>query len=156
MRYHIIFSLVGVLACQLLLAQENTVAGGGNGTGAGGSSSFSIGQIDYINASGTNGSINQGVQQPLEFYTMGVNSEPQIQLQAYPNPTNDICWLVVDQVNFDGLSIQLHTTDGKLLQEQLINSTSTELNFSNFSSGIYNLQVYHQKQIIKTFKIVKP
>ncbi|MHC1706606.1 MAG: T9SS type A sorting domain-containing protein [Bacteroidales bacterium] len=47
-----------------LLAQQGNVAAGGLATGAGGSASYSIGQMDYLSATGTGGSLIQGLQQP--------------------------------------------------------------------------------------------
>ncbi len=47
-----------------LMAQQGNVAAGGQAVGAGGSVSYSIGQVNYLSASGTGGSLNQGLQQP--------------------------------------------------------------------------------------------
>ncbi len=47
-----------------LIAQQGNVAAGGVATGTGGSVSYSIGQVDYLSASGSNGYINQGLQHP--------------------------------------------------------------------------------------------
>lgn len=47
-----------------LIAQQGNVAAGGVATGTGGSVSYSIGQVDYLSAFGTNGAINQGLQHP--------------------------------------------------------------------------------------------
>ncbi|MCX6272178.1 MAG: carboxypeptidase-like regulatory domain-containing protein [Bacteroidetes bacterium] len=47
-----------------LLAQQGFVSTGGQATGAGGTVSFSIGQVDYLSAAGNNGTIIQGLQQP--------------------------------------------------------------------------------------------
>ena len=49
-----------------IYAQESTVASGGNGTGEGGSVSYSLGQVSYSSNSGSNGSITEGVQQPYD------------------------------------------------------------------------------------------
>ncbi|MFT6166260.1 MAG: hypothetical protein ACJASF_000946 [Vicingaceae bacterium] len=37
--------------------QESTIAAGGDATGAGGSSSYTAGQVVYTTATGTNGSV---------------------------------------------------------------------------------------------------
>ncbi len=51
-------------------AQESIVASGGEATGTGGSSSYSIGQVSYTSNQGTGGSVEQGVQQPFEIYAV--------------------------------------------------------------------------------------
>lgn len=53
-----------------LLAQQGNVTAGGVATGAGGSASYSIGQLDYLSASGSGGSLNQGLQQPNGGYSL--------------------------------------------------------------------------------------
>lgn len=56
---------VAVLSATLgVSAQQAILAAGGEATGAGGTVSFSVGQIDYIEATGGGGKANQGVQQP--------------------------------------------------------------------------------------------
>lgn len=57
-------------ACALALighasiAQQNTVAAGGEATGTGGTVSFSVGQLDAFTATGSGGTAQHGVQQP--------------------------------------------------------------------------------------------
>lgn len=53
-----------------LYAQQNIVASGGQATGAGGTVSYSIGQMDYISVTGAGGSITQGVQQVDSKHTL--------------------------------------------------------------------------------------
>ncbi|MGB4204111.1 MAG: T9SS type A sorting domain-containing protein [Bacteroidales bacterium] len=53
----LIFSAIAIVA------QQGIVAAGGDATGAGGSMSYSIGQIDYLAYTSAQGSINPGVQQ---------------------------------------------------------------------------------------------
>ncbi len=55
------FLLLGLGGLQ---AQENTIATGGEATGAGRTASYSVGQVVYTTATGANGSVAQGVQQP--------------------------------------------------------------------------------------------
>jgi hypothetical protein len=48
-----------------VFAQQGNVAAGGDATGAGGSMSYSIGQVDYLYHSSDQGSLNFGLQQPF-------------------------------------------------------------------------------------------
>jgi len=50
-----------------LQAQESVTASGGNASGAGGTVSYSVGQVVYKTNTGSNGSEAQGVQQPYEI-----------------------------------------------------------------------------------------
>ena len=57
-----------------LHAQESVNSSGGEATGTGGTASYSVGQVVYTTATGTNGSVAQGVQQPYEISTtVGIN-----------------------------------------------------------------------------------
>jgi hypothetical protein len=51
-----------------LQAQEAIPASGGNGSGNGGSVSYSIGQVVDATYTGLSGSVAQGVQQPYEIH----------------------------------------------------------------------------------------
>ncbi|MBT3920138.1 MAG: hypothetical protein HOF24_07115, partial [Flavobacteriaceae bacterium] len=60
--------LKAILFCLLItveftFAQAALTASGGEAVGAGGSLSYTIGQVDYIQASGSGGTASQGVQQ---------------------------------------------------------------------------------------------
>ncbi len=59
-KYLLVFlSFIGVSG---LCAQENVIACGGVATGAGGTVSFSLGQVVYNMNEGTNGTVSQGIQ----------------------------------------------------------------------------------------------
>ena len=111
------FFLSGFFSCSVLIlsAQSNTVCGGAEGVGAGGSVSLTIGQIDYTNNTGTNGSINQGVQQPFEFFKNdGLSESSHIVTNIYPNPTNEFVILEIG-AHPDDLSYRLYDAGGKLV-----------------------------------------
>ncbi|MEI6575394.1 MAG: T9SS type A sorting domain-containing protein [Bacteroidota bacterium] len=57
-----------------LWAQQGFVATGGDASGAGGGVSYSFGQVDYLSAAGTGGSVNQGLQHPGGYSLSGTLS----------------------------------------------------------------------------------
>ena len=59
----ILVSLFVVIATLEIHSQKSVAASGGDASGTGGSSSYSIGQVFYSNHTGLNGSEAQGVQQ---------------------------------------------------------------------------------------------
>ncbi len=90
-------------------AQQNTVGAGGLATGTGGSVSYSIGQLDYVTASGSGGSASQGMQQVykvtfnLKAYLQGYYSgsgvmKPVLANQGQVNGSTDA----------DTVTIELH------------------------------------------------
>lgn len=138
-------------------AQSNTVATGGNSTGINGSVSYSIGQIDYTSQSGTNGQLNQGVQQPYEFYSTNSIDElgDQIQLTIGPNPTTD--GITVTYLGTDTKTLECTLTDasGKVVIAPFNFSQQTILDLNPFASGMYNLSIHSGAKEIKTVKIIK-
>ena len=84
-----------------LPAQETVPVTGGDATGAGGPSSYTVGQVVYTTNTGTNGSVAQGVEQPYEISTsVGIKvTAINLELVAYPNPTNNALTLNIDNYN---------------------------------------------------------
>lgn len=139
-------------------SQDSIVVTGGSGTGTGGSSSYSIGQIAYTSLPGSAGYVSQGVQQAYEIATLGNDEFTEIKLlmTAYPNPTIDILNLVVTDNKWDKLSCNLFDINGKNVSENLkITSAETAVSMRDLSQGIYFLVVSNSNKTIKTFKIIK-
>jgi len=137
-------------------SQANTVASGGNASGSGGSVSYSVGQIDYSYQSGTNGNLNQGVQQPYEIFATNSleNLGENIQLSIGPNPTTNHLILTIEESNME-LDYILFDLNGKELTEKSNLKNSEEIDLSKYPSGMYHLIVRNQKLEIKAFKIIK-
>ena len=139
-------------------SQESIVIAGGNATGTGGSSSYSIGQVAYITLPGSDGSISQGVQQPYEINTLGNDEFTGINLlmTAYPNPTVDVLNLVVVNDELDNLSYNLYDMTGKIISKNSkITTSETSVSMHELNQGIYFLAVNKNNKTIKTFKIIK-
>ena len=118
-----------------LHAQENAVAAGGEATGPGGSVSYSVGQVVYTTATGTNGSAAQGVQQPYEIYVITGVTETSINLEmsAYPNPTTNYLTLKVDDFELSTLNFQLIDLQGKVITNKKVGTIVAEIIFCRLS-----------------------
>ncbi|MFV8331739.1 T9SS type A sorting domain-containing protein [Flavobacterium sp. XS1P32] len=140
-----------------LMAQNATVASGGNATGSGGSSSFTVGQVFYTNAVGSNGSINQGAQQPVEIFALGTTDFPEISLtmSVYPNPTTALVILSIANYNSENINYQLFDLNGRVIQSNKILQKETQISLQNLSKAIYFLTVSDNNKSLKTFKIIK-
>jgi hypothetical protein len=138
-------------------AQNNTVAAGGVAKGAGGSATYSIGQIDYRTATGAGGSMTEGNQQPIEIFTTGLdNPSVSISASAWPNPTSNGVTLTIDDVKPGDSFYTLFDDEGKQIEEQNISSVNTSINMSALANGIYLLKVTDKNDNkTKTFKIIK-
>ena len=142
-----------------LSAQSALVGTGGEASGSGGSVSYSVGQIAVQSNSEGNTSISEGVQQPYEIQTIGIDNYPGITLNAvvYPNPTQGTVILSID--SFDSFSdivfARLYDGNGKQIREIRIADHQTEIGMESLSTGTYYLNLFSGKQMLKSFKVVK-
>ena len=116
-----------------LQAQEAVTAAGGDATGSGGTVSYTIGQIDYTTNTGTGGTVTQGVQQPYEFFILGIDDKKDIsvKLSVYPNPAVSTVNLRIDNQNLENLSFQLYDVNQKLILNQKVSNTETSIRWKN-------------------------
>ncbi|WP_196889626.1 T9SS type A sorting domain-containing protein [Aureivirga sp. CE67] len=137
-----------------LHAQENSSASGGEATGDGGVSSYTVGQVVYTSNTGTNGSVEQGVQQPYDISVINVNEIAiDLELSVYPNPTKN--YLVLESKDTDNLNFQLIDVIGNVIENRKVNSESLNINLEKHPAAIYFLKITKNNQLVKTFKIIK-
>jgi hypothetical protein len=151
---------VSALLCILTMglnAQQTTSVAGGDASGSGGYVSYTFGQTFYTTNTSLDGAITQGVQQPYEIYTLGIDDRSDIILKclAYPNPTFDFIMLKIENIEIKDLSFQLFDISGKLLAYKNVESNETKIEMINYISDIYLLKVIQDSEILKTFKIIK-
>jgi hypothetical protein len=145
------------LGITTLKAQQSANAAGGDATGTGGSASYSVGQVAYTSVTGSNGSSNQGVQQPYEFFVTGIDDYKDISLTVtvFPNPTQSVVNLKVESTAFENLSFQLYTVNGQLLASSKITEALTTIPMQALAAGPYLLRVVNSEKPLKSFTIIK-
>jgi hypothetical protein len=159
--------LKGLKLCAVLLfglglaelrAQESVNASGGNGSGTGGTISYSVGQMVYTTSGGTNGSSAQGSQQPFEISVVTAIEEAKginLSILAYPNPNTGFLTLSVGNFIPSMLTYQLYDINGKLLEEKKLEGNQTSIAMSHFVPATYFVKVTDGTKEVKTFKIIK-
>jgi hypothetical protein len=155
-----IFGIILLLIWGLsgLKAQESIHTAGGNASGAGGSVSYSIGQLVYTTNSTSSGSVSQGVQQPFEISIItGIRKAKDISLNfsAYPNPTTDFLILKIENYKYTDLTYSLYDLGGKLIENRKIISDETQVEMSRLIPAVYFLKLINDSKEVKTFKIIK-
>lgn len=144
-----------------LKAQETVTTTGGNATGTGGTTSYTVGQVVFTTNSNATGTITQGVQQPYEILVITGIEEAQgitLSVSAYPNPTSDYLTLKVDAsttLSSQSMTYQLYDQNGKLLQSEKIIGNQTSIVMSNLAPATYFVKVIQGNTEVKTFKIIK-
>ncbi|MFT7252450.1 MAG: hypothetical protein ACI9FW_002212 [Flavobacterium sp.] len=150
----LLFLLFTAVAVQ---AQDAVVVSGGNATGIGGSSSYSVGQSVYTTNTDTTGSVLQGVQQAFEIFTLTNSDFTALSLTAvmYPNPATDKIVLSLKNSDFFDLSYVLFDFNGKAIATGLVQQTETPITIQNLPLGVYILKVNQNSTALKAFKIIK-
>jgi len=152
--------LITILLCLVftsLQAQQTPLTSGGDASGSGGAASYSIGQIIYTTATGSNGSVAHGVQQAFEIsIVLGIEDDLlSLSFVAFPNPTTNILNLKIDNPNLNAMEYALFDIQGRLLKHRKITSENTTISTENLATAIYFLKVIAENNVIKIFKIIK-
>lgn len=155
-KHFILFSVL-VFSSTKTQAQQNTVASGGDASGAGGNISYSLGQIDFSSSSGSGGNLSEGVQQPYVIsITTGIDHpEVQLELLVYPNPTLGNIQLFIDQPDLAEMQVELTDLQGKIIQRTIILTNTTNIEMESLNAGVYFVKVLQNNREIKTFKVIK-
>lgn len=155
---YFLFFLIAIISFAKSYSQESATASGGNATGNGGSSSYSIGQTTFTSQTSSGGLITLGVQQPFEIITLGNSDFAAINLvmSAYPNPTANLLNLTISDDHWNNLSYQLFDSNGRALSIlNKITASETSVPIQQLPSAIYFLGIKSDNKTIKTFKIIK-
>lgn len=149
--------LAGLLWASFTQAQESANSSGGDATGSGGTVAYSIGQVVYTTYVGSNGSVAQGVQHGYEIFTVGIKeTELNISLTAFPNPTTENLTLQISDYKNEKLSYQLFDMQGKQLSNGQITAQQTQINMNGLPSATYFIYVVNQeKKKFQSYKIIK-
>lgn len=169
-RKYLCRGCIGVMSTFLLHhanAQQTICASGGDGSGAGGTISFSIGQTVFSTVEGAGGIIIEGVQQPYEITAItGLEDSRYMELIAYPNPATDHLMLKVRTEDVDILSYQLFDMRGTVIQSKVLSSEALSIPVQSLPSAVYFLKIFENRSVnagqgtshsepIKVFKIIK-
>lgn len=155
--------LIFVLALSFLIAeiqaQESIPSSGGEGSGDGGTLSYSVGQVAYGTHTGSSGSVSEGVQQAYEiFVIIGVDETGiMLNISAFPNPTTDYLILKIpdDAILETKFTISLYDLNGRIIKQQIVVSSETEIDMADLQAATYLLKIMNNHREIKTFKIIK-
>ena len=144
------------LCCTALWSQADIVPLGGDATDGGFTVSYTVGQVAVQANSDGSTTIYEGVQQPYEIQIIGIDDYPGITLNAvvFPNPTIGNVQLTINDEQLEG-EVKVFDMNGKFLFVKKIEGENTEIPMSDLSAGAYFVNVVSEKQVLKTFKVVK-
>lgn len=147
------------LSWNYIHGQQTTLTSGGEAKGNGGFLSYSVGQSFFSTVVTSEGSIQEGNQQPFEISEITGNEQMELltlQCVVYPNPTSDYLKFLVNDYKGNSLSYRLYDINGKLIDEKsLLGKELILIRTAALPSATYLLQILDDNQEIKTFKIFK-
>lgn len=142
-------------------AQQSVSSAGGNGSGTGGSISYTIGQIDYLTITASTGSAAQGVQQPFEIFQYVAVEEPDPETMGwlvFPNPFENQLIIKSQNTELSGSDLytfQIFDISGKILIRGELQGITTTLLLTGWSPGVYMLRISATSETDRLFCIIK-
>lgn len=141
--------------CHTSRAQQGTVATGTDAAGAGGSLSYSVGQVGYTSVQSSGGTAVQGVQQPYEYLVMAVSPESTASLGmgVAPNPTSDGVQLTFHALPAHAQRYALLDATGHVVRTATVTGTTVHIPMGDLPRATYVLHI--EGPSTTTFRIIK-
>jgi hypothetical protein len=135
-------------------AQQGVVSLGGEATGAGGSLSYSVGQVGYAAVQGTGGTSGAGVQQPYEYLVLALeNVDPDPTVQVAPNPTMDGVELTFETLPDPGAEYSVLDAAGQVVRTATITGATMHVPLDDLPPAVYLLRITGSSP--RTFQLIK-
>ncbi len=84
------------------------------------------------------------------------STDNKLNIKLYPNPVNDILYFSFDEFFHSNINIYVYDIYGKMILKEILYKSQTrfDLNFINFPSGLYVVQLI-TGQDSHTWKVIK-
>lgn len=151
----ITISIVALLFGFNLQAQQNVLPAGEELSGNGGTASYSVGQIDYAENVGSNGTENQGVQQPYDTTLIILPvASANSGFEVYPNPVESKLTIEISDFQY-GYVYTITDLHGRELLKDVLHEKKSNVEVGFLSKATYLLHISRKGGPITTFKIIK-
>ena len=149
-----LFVLVMLFADVVVHAQQAVVPAGADAGGAGGSMSWTLGQIDPISTTSAGGTVAQGVQQPMEFLVLALSPDAAAPvIVAMPNPAHEGITLQLDDATATFYRV-LDATGREVISGRSTGS-STYIPTATWSAATYHIQLLRNGTHMATVRVIK-
>lgn len=136
-------------------AQETLSTAGGDISGSNGSMSYALGQLVFTKNTGSNGSVNQGIQYNYQIEATVLSAEPDVSISLFPNPVDHFLNLELDHLKRDDLSYRLIDLQGKIIANEKVLKRKTQIPVGKLQEAVYILHIMNQNKKVQSFKIIK-
>ena len=117
---------------------------------------WTIGQTAIVTLSSDDAILTQGFQQYLYSVTeVPTDFTNDIQISAYPNPTDNFVFIEFSDDEYLGGTIEILDLNGKLIDIKEISNTKTPIELSQYAPSLFLINIKQGNQILKTYKIIR-
>ena len=117
---------------------------------------YTVGESIITTISNMNIIITQGFEQPDDKFQKRNNLFEKEIIQLYPNPTNNFINISFKtNKNFINGKIVIYDTNGKNILEKKIVNNAKIFDISYLKKGMYTIQIFNNKKLISTKKLIK-
>ncbi len=90
---------------------------------------------------------------PLQYSLLNIEAEVLNSISIYPNPANDFC--TIDFGDFGEYTITIIDIQSQIIRSESCKNSSTVLNLSELSRGLYFIVIYQDEKLIFNKKLIK-
>ena len=117
--------------------------------------SWTLGEPIIETLIGDGNILTQGFHQPKLTVTPVFTLNETSGIKVYPNPSSRIVYIELAGQQPFNATAELYSPDGKLRKQQHVNNERAILNVQELPNGSYLLKISKDKELLKTFKLVK-
>lgn len=145
---------------QPLSAQQGITTSGGDVISPEGSVSYSIGQIAFGSFAGESGYVQQGLQQPYQFNTVGTQDIYWGSIfSLYPNPANQNIYLHLsadeNMLREMDLYARVYDMAGNLILTQKLKNDVNSIWIDMLPAAVYVIQIWQAKTFLQSVSFSK-
>lgn len=142
-----------VLSCagNKALAQDLYLisAGGTHSSGAGGSVSWSVGEVVTTTATSSDNHVTQGFHQG-NIYVVGLEQLAEISVAVFPNPTRETVTIQISEP----VTVAIYDMSGRLVGTYEFTEPQNFIDITSFSRGTYNMIFERKGSETRNVKLV--
>ncbi len=147
----VIFSAFAVSSA---FAQEVVSSSGESFATPSGGIDFTVGEVVIETVSNGTNTLTQGFHQTLLEVVGLEDLLPDLEVSIFPNPTDEL--VTIEVSDFHSLNYQLIDQTGRLIDQDELKSSQTQLNVSKLPAGMYTLLLMvNESGTAKTYQVIK-
>lgn len=117
---------------------------------------WTLGEVVTETLSHDNLILSQGQQQFTVRLISAIGEKHELALAVYPNPTNNALSVAFSGDGKSSLMLTLHNSLGsEIRQQKLTSNQENTISMAEYPAGVYIITIKDQKEILRSFKIIK-